>query len=332
MTYPPRQPDDEPRSQPFEPVSYDLAPEYGTPPPANNPPPYGNDPRQGGTAGYPPASGYPTSGQPAPGYPTSGQPGPGYPTSGQPASGYPVSGQPDPYGQPPQSYPHPQPGYPQPAYQGPQPGYQTPQPTYPGPVYNPTPPVPPKKGKGLKITFSIIGAVFLICAIAACVFLYPVFSEGSAHVSAPATLPGDLKKDDSAEMQKVVDEMESDLRNDVGSVDEVAAGIYSSGDPQKLVIIVAATSTILFPDSELDDAFKGFNDSSNAGLTTQTEYDAGKFGGKLKCSTGTSDEVKMTLCAWADHGSVGIGVFINRDSAESAAMFVQIREAVQTRA
>ena len=65
-------------------------------------------------------------------------------------------------------------------------------------------------------------------------------------------------------MQKIVDQMEADMRHDIGDVDQVAAGIYSDGDPQKLVILVAATSTILFPDNEIAEAFKGFNSTSAA--------------------------------------------------------------------
>ena len=115
-------------------------------------------------------------------------------------------------------------------------------------------------------------------------FLYPVISASGTTVTAPATLPGGLNKETSDEMQKIVDEMEADLRNDVGDVDQVAAGIYSNGDPQKLVVLVAATSTILFPDDEIEDAFKGFNaDRSGSSVGGQTSYPAGDLGGTVKC-------------------------------------------------
>ncbi|GAA2625686.1 hypothetical protein GCM10010399_66450 [Dactylosporangium fulvum] len=303
MTYPPNAPDDEPRSQPFQPMSYDLAPEFGTPPPASNPP-RASEPQYGGSQYGGPAA--PTSG----GYQ---QPGPAYPVSGgyrQPSPAYPVSG-----GYPPQ---------PQPAYPGP-----AAQPVYPGPATaSPVPQFtpPPKKGKGLKITLGVVGGVFLICAIAACVFLYPVFSESGAHVTAPPTLPGKLTKQDDRDMQKLVDQMENDLKTGLGTTDEVAVGIYSDGDLDKIVVLVAAASVILFPDTELDNAFKGFST-----LGASTEYDPGKWGGTLKCATGTSDNTKMTMCAWADHGSLGIGVFNNRGESESAALFRDIRDIVQSR-
>ncbi|GAA1562455.1 hypothetical protein GCM10009827_099930 [Dactylosporangium maewongense] len=288
MTYPPRPSDDEPHSQPFQPQSYDLAPEFGT--------------------------------QQAPS-------GGSYPQ------------QPGPYG-PPQSYAQPQQPYQQPAYQDPyqasappfQPSAPPFQPAAPFPGQGPAfpPPPPPRRGKGLKITLGILGALFLICAVGCGVFLYPIIDASGTTVTAPETLPGGLKKETSDEMQTIVDQMERDLRNDVGDVDEVAAGIYSTGDPQKLVVIVAATSTVVFPDDEIEDAFKGFN-STGGSLGGQTSYPAGDLGGTVKCASGTEDELPMTLCAWADHGSVGIGVFIGRDLGEASDLFLQIRPAVESR-
>lgn len=292
MTYPPRPSDDEPRSEPFQPQSYDLAPEYGTQ----------QTPSEGS-----------------------------------------YQQQPGPYG-PPQSYPQQQP-YHQSAYQPSAPPYQQPsaapyqqQPAYqqpafpgPGPAFPPPPPAPPRRGKGLKITLGVIGALFLVCSVISCVFLYPVISANGTSVTAPTTLPGGLNKETSDEMQKVVDQMEADMRRDIGDVDHVAAGIYSDGDPQKLVILVAATSTILFPDDEIAEAFKGFNGMSGTGVGGQTSYPAGDLGGTVKCGAGTEDDLPMILCAWADHGSVGIALFIGRDLKESSDLFLQIRPLVESR-
>lgn len=287
MTYPPRPSDDEPRSQPFQPQSYDLAPEFGTQ----------QTPTDGSYQQQPGPYGPPQSYQ--------GQ---------QPAFQDPYQPSAPPYQQ---AY---QPSYQQPAYPGPGPAYPP-----------PPPPVPPRKGKGLKITLGIVGALFLVCGVLSCVFLYPVISASGTAVTAPETLPGGLTKETSAEMQTIVDEMERDLRNDVGDVDQVAAGIYSDGDVQKLVVLVAATSTVLFPDDEVKDAFSGFNTTGGANLGGQTSYPAGDLGGTVKCASGTEDDLPMTLCAWADHGSVGIAIFIGRELKESADLFLQIRPVVETR-
>ncbi|MER7008292.1 hypothetical protein ABT297_35315 [Dactylosporangium sp. NPDC000555] len=312
MTNPPQNPDDEPRSEPFRPMSYDLAPEFGTPPPANNAGPY-------------PGAVPPVSAQP--GHPGPGQPG--YPVSGQPA--YPVSGV---AGQP--GYPSSQPGYPvsaQPsAYQ--QPAYQQPPAYQPGPAFPPPP--PPKKGKGLKITLGVLGGLFLVCAIAACALFYPFFAEGTSHVSAPATLPGNLTKQTSDSSKSLADSLESDLRKDISGIQEVAVGVYAPGDNdlQHTVVVAAATGSFLFPSSQVDDAFSGFTSSSSDSLGTPKSYDAGRLGGTVKCADGTSSSGafdKFAMCVWADHGSVGLVLFFGRDAGESASLFIQIREVVQTR-
>lgn len=283
MTYPPRPSDDEPRSQPFQPQSYDLAPEFGT--------------------------------QQAP-------------SDGS------YQQQPGPYG-PPQSYQQPayqqQPQYQQPAYQDPYqasaPPYQPPFPA-PGPAFTP----PPRRGKGLKITLGILAALLLVCGVGCGVFLYPILSASGTTVTAPATLPGGLEKQTSDSMQKIADEMERDLRADVGDVKQVAAGIYSDGDETKLVVLVAATSTVVFPDDEVGNAFSGFNATgAGGGLGGQTSYPAGDLGGTVKCASGTEDDLPMTLCAWADHGSVGIAIFIGRELKESSDLFLQIRTEVEHR-
>ncbi|GAA3450435.1 hypothetical protein [Dactylosporangium matsuzakiense] len=298
MTYPPQNPDDEPRSEPFRPMSYDLAPEYGTPPP----PSFGQQP---------PPSPQPTyEQQPPP---------PPQPSYGPP----PVA--PPPYGQP---------AYTPPAY---------PQPPAPPPVGPPlgyTPAPPPKKGKGLKITLSVIGGVFLVCAIVACVAFYPIFRDAGAHVSAPPTLPGGLTKQDSPQSDALKSSMESDLRGSVDSVDEIETGVYGNkddSDPTHMVILVAATGTFFSPGTQVDAAFKGFG--SGQGLTkvsSPQEYDAGKLGGTLKCgsseySLGTGTALQMSMCAWSDHGSVGIVLFMGRSVSEASTQIVAIREAVQTR-
>jgi hypothetical protein len=37
------------------------------------------------------------------------------------------------------------------------------------------------------------------------------------------------------------------------------------------------------------------------------------------------------MCVWGDHGSIGLVLFFGREATESATLFVQIREQVQTR-
>jgi hypothetical protein len=333
-------------------MSYDLSPEYssgsGQPPSGSYDPNYGSYGQPGyGQQGQP---GYGQQGQPGygqqgqPGYGQQGQPGygqqPGYGPSGQP--GYGPSGQPG-YGQQPgygpPSQPDYGPGYGQPPGYGQQPPGYGDQPGYAPPSYDsgfPSGPplVPPapvkKKRRGLKITLGILGALALVCGVLSCVIGYPIVKESGAKISAPNTLPGGLTKDDSEENQTTVDQLESDLKSDVGATDAVAAFYKDAQDDTKPVLMVAATTLILFPSSEIDDAFKGIQES-DLKIGNITTYPAGKLGGHVKCGSGTTSDVAIAACVWTDHGSAGIAFFFKRPVAEAATLFVKIREAVETR-
>jgi hypothetical protein len=324
-------------------MSYDLSPEYssgsGQPPSGSYDPNYGSY-GPSGQPGYGPQGqpGYGPQGQPGygpqgqPGYGPSGQPGygqqPGYGAPGQ-QPGYGPPGQPDygqGYGQPPPGYGQQQPGY------GDQAGYAPPSYDSGFPAGPPlVPPTPvKKKRRGLKITLGILGALALVCGVLSCVIGYPIVKESGAKIAAPDTLPGGLTKDDSSENQTTVDQLESDLKSDVGATDAVAAFYKDGQDDTKPVLMVAATTLILFPSSEIDDAFKGIQESDLkiGGITT---YPAGNLGGYVKCGSGTTSDVAIAACVWTDHGSAGIAFFFKRPVAESASLFVKIREAVETR-
>ena len=62
-----------------------------------------------------------------------------------------------------------------------------------------------------------------------------------------------------------------------------------------------------------------------------TSEPAGKLGGTMKCGTTVTDDGNMSVCGWADHGSLALAMFPNRSQDESAKLLVQIRDASQKR-
>ena len=57
----------------------------------------------------------------------------------------------------------------------------------------------------------------------------------------------------------------------------------------------------------------------------------GSLGGRVRCGFVDEQGMSLTMCGWADHGSVGLGVFLNRPIDESALLFLHIRQQVVTR-
>jgi hypothetical protein len=189
--------------------------------------------------------------------------------------------------------------------------------------------VPPKRSRrGLKITLAVIGSVIVLCGVGTCVAAIPVLKEYGSSVTAPDELPGGLTKSADAGMKSTVDDLQKELNSDLGTSNAVA-GYYGSSEAGHTVLFAGAATIVLFPGTQIDDAFKSLNNSLP--VTDVHGYPAGKFGGTVKCGASTSSGIKLTLCVWADYGSVGIGALFARSPAQAAPLFLQIREATESR-
>jgi len=295
-------------------------PQYGGYPGGPAPDPYGTNP----------SSGVPYSGGPA--YPNSG--GPAYPPQESYTTEPPFSGQPyqggyqQPYDQTYQQQP------PQAAYQA-TPPFQVTQP-YQAP--------PPARSKtGLVALVASGGVLVLLVAAITGVALLRDDSEPTgpgatapttvaaspsqtgpaaeypATISLPATVAGMTKIDD-ADLQATADETATKIKDSTDADSAVAAYYAPDGDKQKIVGIVGATTRISNPATELDSAF-----NSALSVTGAKEIDAGPLGGVMKCGNTSSGGVALTVCGWADGGSLALGIFLNRSVTESGELFRTIR-------
>jgi hypothetical protein len=318
------------------------------------------DPNQPQYGGYP---GGPTSGT-GPSWPDQNQPysgGPAYPQQpaygdpnygGAPASGGPAY-QPESYtteppysGQPYSAAPYDQ-GYGQtsapPAYT-PQPAYpQQAQPTFP----QPTPPSNRPKGGLIALVASLGVLVLLICGISAVAILRnddkkdnPTVTQpttdpsteptdpattpaGNGEYPATITLPDSvagMKKLDNPALTATANETATKIKA-ATNADSAVAGYYAeNGDVTRAVGIVGATTQITDPETELKSAFE-----SSLNVTGLQKVDAGPLGGVMECGVTSSDGAAMTICGWADGGSLALGIFLNRSLSTSATLFVKIR-------
>ncbi|MFG2008069.1 hypothetical protein ACGFNF_03220 [Micromonospora sp. NPDC048868] len=298
----------------------------------------------------------PTSAQPYPG-PTSAQPYPG-PTSAQPHPG-PTSGQP--YPGPTSAQPHPtQPygGYP-----------VTPQGGFPASPYAGYPPPPPGAGRParphqLVLSLGIVGLLVLCLGGGGIAFLAYEGDQGadprptptaSPTAAAPSATPsadtsseaspspessdapqirvvtpetlGGRPKSTEPTLRKAADDMVRELRSSVRGETGVAGAFYGSADERNMVMVIAASTFVLNPERELDDAVKGI--SKDLAVKRLTTIAPGPLGGLAKCGDGESAGVPLGVCAWADHGSVGLIVMFFSSSAATAAEFVAFRSQIE---
>ena len=80
----------------------------------------------------------------------------------------------------------------------------------------------------------------------------------------------------------------------------------------------------------VDTAFDLVADDQGA-VTGLDDVVAGPLGGTMKCGSTQSDEGDMSVCGWADHGSLATVLLTRRSVADSAELTAILRSAVLTR-
>jgi hypothetical protein len=257
-------------------------------------------------------------------------------------SGQPYQGQQhyDPnYGAPQQ----PQPGY-NPNYGGQPPAYQGYQQT---PSF--VPPPQPSRGRGPMLALVIGGVVLLLLVVGVGTALVlrsggedPVVSpttgpsstasptptaaaEYPARIDLPQTVAG-LTKVDNPTLNQTANQSAQQIKTATNADSAVAAYYAPAGDLTKAVGLIGATGRITDPEGELEDAFTG-----ELAATGVEDVDAGPLGGTMRCGTTASGGQALTVCGWADGGSLMLGIFINRSQPDSATLFREIRGTILKR-
>lgn len=193
------------------------------------------------------------------------------------------------------------------------------------------PPPPRRSRRTLWIVLGAGLALVVAAAIAAVVWLVPAITgalnEQNATIRTPDTVAG-LVKSTNPDRQALAAELETQLAASTPDASSSVAAVYEDpADPTKVVILTGTTGKISSPEKELDSTFN----SAAVGATDVRDVDAGKLSGEAKCGKSDSQGLAMVTCVWADHGSVAVVVFINRDIDSSAALFTQIRNEVLVR-
>jgi hypothetical protein len=181
---------------------------------------------------------------------------------------------------------------------------------------------------------SVVVGLLAACGIGGYLLARPYLAEWPATLSKPEKVAG-LELSTEPALQQAANEIAAGLRKDV-QVDEALAAFYHDPAAQeKIVALVGGTAFLMSPKAELDEAFRN---ASNEGIPISgaQDVDPGPLGGLARCGTAEQEtddgqKVPVSVCAWADHGSLMIGLFFNRPIEESAALLRQIRGEVLSR-
>jgi len=156
---------------------------------------------------------------------------------------------------------------------------------------------------------------------------WQIFHQKDATMSTPTEVAG-LRLDTSEDGKSTAEYLRTALSAEV-NLDAAVGAVYDDGSGHS-VLFFGGTALIWTPGSDLETAFELISDDNGA-VTGLHEVPAGKLGGTMKCGTTATDDGTMSVCGWADHGSLALAMFPNRTETEAAKLLVQIRNATQKR-
>jgi hypothetical protein len=188
---------------------------------------------------------------------------------------------------------------------------------------------PRRTRKGLKITLAAVGVVVVLAVVAGFIFGKPILDEYPAKVAAGPSIAG-FDQSTNPELVSLSQQMNTEFK--AGSeLDSTAVGVYhKSGDEeQKVIMVVAGSALLLRPQTELRNAFASM---SSGGLTVTSTHSVnpGDLGGYAQCGTSVTGGVKLAVCGWADHGSLGMIMFFDRGVAEAEKLLPDFRQEIET--
>ncbi len=191
----------------------------------------------------------------------------------------------------------------------------------------PTGKTPPSRTR--TIVMSILLAVTLAGVGVIGYTAWRISSQKDATLTAPKQVAG-LTIDESDDGRQTAEYLATALSADV-DFDKAVGAVYT--DPAaagRSVLFFGGTTLIWTPGSDLDTAFELVGDDQGA-VTGLRDVDPGALGGAMRCGSTKSDDGDLTVCGWADHGSLALALFPNRPLDDSAALLREIRSATQTR-
>ncbi|MEV6346648.1 hypothetical protein [Actinoplanes sp. NPDC051851] len=187
---------------------------------------------------------------------------------------------------------------------------------------------PPSRRRARTIVLSTMLAVSVAGLATIGWFGWQISSQKDATLSTPATI-GDYALDTGEAATSSAEYLQTALSAEV-DLDETIGAVYTDAAEQS-VLVFGGTTLIWSPARDLETSFSLVSDS-DGGITGLRDVDAGDLGGSMKCGTTRSDSGDISVCGWADHGSLALTIFPSGLAVSDAArVTAQFREAIQTR-
>jgi hypothetical protein len=172
----------------------------------------------------------------------------------------------------------------------------------------------------------ILGLLMVLCCGICGAIVSPLLGQYPSTVAATPTEVGGLKRDDNWVVQLIAAEANVRIQASPYVDGSFANRFEDPKSKDRGVIAFGGTGLIWDPEKTLADTIRG----AGKNLWDVRSFPAGRMGGLLKCGDGKDEQgTTVVMCAWVDHGSMGIGVFYGKRSKEDSAAFMRtLREEI----
>lgn len=190
----------------------------------------------------------------------------------------------------------------------------------------PTPARPLLRRRPVLISASIAAAAVLISGAIYGPTVVRVLDQSGTTIKSPDKV-GAFTLDTSDDAKSTAEYIRDAIATEV-SLDSSVGLIYR--DRSTSAILVAGTARVWRPDRSLQSAFDVVSDD-NGGVQNLHDVDGGALGGTVRCGTTKTQDGDMSVCGWADNGSIGVALFPGRSVPDAAKALLELRTAVEHR-
>jgi hypothetical protein len=181
--------------------------------------------------------------------------------------------------------------------------------------------------KGLVVGMAVIVLV-LGLGVTGYLWALPVYHQTHAALIVPNQVLGLPKVTEPAAYAPADPVVTAVERSGVGT--PVVVIYRAVDDPTHRVVFAGGTRPVwVGVGDRLDVAFRRL--TADLALTRPRSVAPGPLGGVARCAAGHTGAVRVTVCGWQDHGTIGLLSFSNRTPEEGGVLLRAIRPALQHR-
>ncbi|MCY1141669.1 hypothetical protein OWR29_27040 [Actinoplanes sp. Pm04-4] len=183
------------------------------------------------------------------------------------------------------------------------------------------------RGRVRRVVISVLLLLALVAVAMLAFTSWRIIAQRHAKLEIQPSV-GPLSLDYSQDGARTADYLRTALAAEV-DLDHTYGAVYNES-PDKNVLFLAGTGLIWTPGKDLDAAMNLISDDEGA-VTNLKDVDAGPLDGTMRCGITKSADGDLTVCGWADHGSLALAMFNNRTPEDAAPLMLALRNATETR-